>query len=131
MKERLSWFIKIWEDGNPDVFGLGECAPLDGLTKETTEQIDAELKEWQAKVNSQSIDLPSIGTDHLKGLHTFLSSSGILPHFSAVRFGVETAFLDLVNGGRRLIFNTEFVKGSPIPINGLVWMGGLDFMLQR
>ena len=39
--------------------------------------------------------------------------------------------LDLDQGGRHIIFDNAFAKGQPIPINGLIWMGGLDFMLQQ
>ncbi|MDL5050943.1 o-succinylbenzoate synthase [Oscillatoria amoena NRMC-F 0135] len=49
----------------------------------------------------------------------------------SVVFGLETAILDLQNGGKRLLYNNSFVKGEPIPINGLVWMGDLDQMLQQ
>ena len=130
MKERLSWFIRIWDDQRTEIFGLGECAPLEGLSKETPEQIDVMLDEWQAKVNSLSLKLPA-GVGSLKSLHEYLSINQILPHVSAITFGVETAILDLINGGSRLIFNNGFYKGSPIPINGLVWIGGLDYMLQQ
>ncbi|MCX8489952.1 MAG: o-succinylbenzoate synthase, partial [Cyclobacteriaceae bacterium] len=44
---------------------------------------------------------------------------------------IETALLDLSNRGERMLFKTDFLKGIPIPINGLVWIGGLDDMLQQ
>ena len=50
---------------------------------------------------------------------------------SSVYLAVEMAFLDLQKGGRRVLFDTEFTNGKPLDINGLVWMGGLDFMLQQ
>jgi L-alanine-DL-glutamate epimerase-like enolase superfamily enzyme len=36
-----------------------------------------------------------------------------------------------MQGGKRVIFKNKFIEQTPIPINGLVWMGGLDFMLQQ
>jgi L-alanine-DL-glutamate epimerase-like enolase superfamily enzyme len=39
--------------------------------------------------------------------------------------------LDLYHGGQRKIFPGSFTEGKPIPINGLIWMGGMDFMLQQ
>nr|HPH47838.1 o-succinylbenzoate synthase [Chryseolinea sp.] len=45
--------------------------------------------------------------------------------------GIETAFLDLQNGGKRLIYENAFTASKPIPINGLVWMGDLDFMMHQ
>ena len=50
----------------------------------------------------------------------------------SVRFGVETALLDLLYGGKKKHFDNEFYElGKPIQINGLVWMGSADLMLQR
>jgi o-succinylbenzoate synthase len=51
--------------------------------------------------------------------------------YPSVRFGLETALLDFRNGGRRVIFDNSFVKGKSIPINGLVWMGDMDFMTDQ
>ena len=47
-----------------------------------------------------------------------------------MRFGLETALLNLQKGD--LLFDTPFARGEEgIPINGLVWMGRYDEMLQR
>jgi L-alanine-DL-glutamate epimerase-like enolase superfamily enzyme len=47
-------------------------------------------------------------------------------------FALSTALTDLKNGGQRLLFESKFTSGeSPIPINGLVWMGNPGFMLQQ
>jgi L-alanine-DL-glutamate epimerase-like enolase superfamily enzyme len=43
----------------------------------------------------------------------------------------ETAFLDFHAGGQRIIFPNGFLHGGEIPINGLVWMGDRDFMLNQ
>jgi O-succinylbenzoate synthase len=73
-------------------------------------------------------------SDHLRRLNAVLKeyfSDFFLQQHPAVTFALETALLDLGQGGTRTIFDNSFVKGKPIPINGLVWMGGLDFMLQQ
>ena len=45
-------------------------------------------------------------------------------------FGLETALLNYQNGD--ILFDTAFSRGEVgIPINGLVWMGNYDEMLQR
>ena len=55
-------------------------------------------------------------------------------------FGLETALLDLRREGVRregekesgVLFDTAFSRGEVgIPINGLVWMGSYEEMLQR
>jgi o-succinylbenzoate synthase len=55
-----------------------------------------------------------------------------LNSWPSIRFGIETALLDLKNGGCRVIFPSEFSSGTfGIPINGLIWMGSPDFISQQ
>ena len=50
----------------------------------------------------------------------------------ALRMGIETALLDLLNGGARKIFPGSFSDGeTALPINGLIWMGHSEFMLKQ
>jgi o-succinylbenzoate synthase len=50
--------------------------------------------------------------------------------YPSMLFGLETALLNCQNGD--CLFNTAFSRGEVgIPINGLVWMGNYDEMLQR
>jgi o-succinylbenzoate synthase len=130
MKERVSWFIKLWDDKNADVFGLGECAPLPGLSKESVEEVEVALAELQKVIDGKEIKLPSNGFATLSELESFIYGLGS-NFISSVRFAFETALLDLANGGKRMIFKTNFLEGNPIPINGLIWMGGLDHTLQQ
>jgi L-alanine-DL-glutamate epimerase-like enolase superfamily enzyme len=37
----------------------------------------------------------------------------------------------LLQGGKRIIFRNDFLKGKAIPINGLIWMGDFDFMMGQ
>ncbi|MBX2971309.1 MAG: o-succinylbenzoate synthase [Cyclobacteriaceae bacterium] len=115
MKEKHSWFVKVWNENNPDCIGLGECGPLPGLSIDDRPDFEQVLRSCLQKLtdSTQSVDL--------------IVPSG----FPAIRFGIETALLDLEHGGQRKIFDNSFFKGSPIPINGLVWMGDLDSMLQQ
>ena len=55
-----------------------------------------------------------------------------LSTFPAIRFGLETAILDLEQGGNRLLYPSDFTAGTTgIPINGLIWMGNKPEMLSR
>ena len=128
MKERHSWFIKIWDESNPDCFGIGECAPLPGLSLETeTEEV---LNKVVDKINESK--LASTLANDLKSIYCFIKENFVLvENHPSIIFGLETALLDLAQGGNRTLFKNEFIKGQPIPINGLIWMGGLDFMLQQ
>jgi o-succinylbenzoate synthase len=61
-----------------------------------------------------------------------LSKEFDLRDFPSITFGLETAILDLIHGGRMMIFDTPFSHGmGSIPINGLVWMGDKDFMRRQ
>lgn len=119
MKDRTSWFIKIFDGKDPSVFGIGECAPLTGLSPEFNSEYESKLNEFVDSFSLQEIPKT------LEGIHQQFSSAA---NMSSLMFALETALLDLSNGGTRTIFNNPF---KPIPINGLIWMGGMDFMLQQ
>lgn len=126
MKDRTSWFIKIFDDKDPDVFGIGECAPLPGLSPELNDSYEADLEKFVVSFNIQK--LPA----DLEAIHSLIQSEfQSIGRKSSIVFALETAILDLANGGQRLVFKSSFNEGKPIPINGLIWMGGMDFMLQQ
>ena len=137
MKHKTSWFIKIWDPEAPEIFGLGECAPLQGLSREDIPKLDQVLDIVVGRIMHGQLGLPMISDsrfDTLLRLNAVLKeyfSDFFLQQHPAVTFALETALLDLGQGGKQTVFNNSFVKGQPVPINGLVWMGGLDFMLQQ
>lgn len=112
LRYKDTYFLKVWDESNPDVFGLGECALYKGLSREDTPQYEDKLRELCFNICND------VATD--------------LSDYSSLQFGFETALYDFSNGGRRVIADTDFVKGkSTIPINGLVWMGTFDEMSAR
>jgi len=121
MKDKTSWFIKIWDDLNPKISGIGECGPLPGLSVDAIPDIEAVLGEVVGRI--PQVDLSTFKLEHLLNF--------IPPHFPAITFGTETALLDLIHGGKRVIFDNDFIRGKPIPINGLIWMGDLNFMIDQ
>jgi o-succinylbenzoate synthase len=122
MRNRTSWFIRLWDESNPAVFGLGECAPLPGLSVD-------DRPDYEVVINQVAENVGRLNLSSATLLH---DASGLVPDgFSSILFGLETAVLDLKNGGRRMIFDNAFFVSRPIPINGLVWMGDLDEMLQQ
>ena len=129
MKNRTSWFLKIWNESDPEIFGLGESAPLTGLSKETAEEVEEELTQLQHKINHSNFELPAI--TNVADVHSYFSKIGIGSSYSSNLFALETAFLDLAKGGKRLLFDTDFITGKAIPINGLIWIGGMDKVLQQ
>ena len=124
MTQKDSWFLKVWDNSNPDVFGIGEAGPLPGLSPEKPETVEEELTGLVKRLKGITLrDLQS-ASDIFEILKRESLSSSVM-------FAAETALLDLSGGGKREIFKNDFLSGKPIPINGLVWMGGLDDMLQQ
>lgn len=105
----------------PDVRGMGECGPLPGLSIDYTPDFEERLADILEKINTSSLSTHDV--DALRNL--------VPPELPSVLFGLETALLDLQHGGRRMIFDNGFLKGEPIPINGLIWMGDMDFMMDQ
>ena len=98
-----------------DRHGVGECAPLPDLSCDALP--DQEYTSILNKVCEDFCQSGEIDDDSLRDYPSML-------------FGLETALLNLQNGDR--LFDTAFSRGETgIPINGLVWMGNHDEMLQR
>jgi o-succinylbenzoate synthase len=121
MKDKTSWFIKVWDAHHADTIGIGECGPLPGLSIDDRPDFEEKL---------------SATVDHLKHFASkdivTLPLHKILPKgYPSILFGLETALHDLSHGGRRMIFDNSFCKGTKIPINGLIWMGDSEFMLRQ
>jgi O-succinylbenzoate synthase len=134
MRDRTSWFFKIWDESNPEIVGLGECAPLAGLSAELSDEFELHLEKVIRVINESGISLEEAADScsSLKRLNILLRGiDSSLNEKPSVQFALETCFLDLNSGGKRHLFSNSFVKGQPIPINGLIWMGGMDFMLQQ
>ena len=110
--ERKVWYVTL-SDG--DRRGVGECAPLPDLS------CDAMNDEAYGKILRERCET--------------VRRTGEIPYddlrdYPSMLFGIETAWLSLKNGDR--LFDTKFSRGEAgIPINGLVWMGNYDEMLQR
>ena len=111
LKNKPTWFIKIYNENDPSIFGLGECGPIEGLSIESGDKMMHQLKKVQESIN----DLSSLD----------------LSLFPSINFGIENALNDLKNGGKRIIYQNSFIEGKPIKINGLIWMGDRDFMVNQ
>ncbi|MBV6644767.1 MAG: o-succinylbenzoate synthase [Cyclobacteriaceae bacterium] len=124
MKTRDVWYIKLLHKSTPRVYGIGEVSPLGGLSTEEMTMVPEVLGRLQQM--APSLSLPDNEKDIL------LQAAELVPsEFPSIRFGLEMAMLDLYRGGRRLLFENDFSRGKPIAINGLIWMGEEDFVLQQ
>lgn len=111
------------DEKNPEVFGLGEAGPLMGLSVDDRPDFEEKLNEVNAALKKVSLaDFNEIS----------IPAYFQLQDFPSISFALETAVFDLLNGGKRIVFQNNFSLGlSPIPINGLIWMGDKDFMQQQ
>lgn len=112
MHDKLTYFIRVFDDRNPEKFGLGECALFEGLSCD-------DVPDYEARLAEVCRDIVSVRPSRLAD-------------FPSIRFGVETALCDLKNGGFRKPFPSAWTDGrEKIPINGLVWMGTAEEMSRR
>jgi len=108
-------YIFLSEEGDPQVFGVGECSLFPGLSADDRPGFDRRLADLQRSIGK--------GADPR---HEDLSD------WPSIAFGWETALADLEGGGRRLLFPSAFTEGrAAVPINGLVWMGSKEDMLAQ
>lgn len=114
---RLSFYLKLTSDEQPDVVGVGECATLPDLSCDAMPPNDYERK-----------------------LRTFCDEyerTGVIDYeamcpYPSMLFGLETAVAQFNAKGSLNFFDTPFGRGEEgIPINGLVWMGTFEEMFKR
>ncbi len=112
MTVKDTYLIKVWDEASPDCYGLGECALFRGLGADDRPDYEAMLQRVCREINAiDSLDLSA---------------------WSSIRFGVETALLDLQNGGGGIVYPSLFTQGEQsIEINGLIWMGDKVTMAKR
>jgi len=125
MRTRDVFLIKVCRQGDLEQVGWGEAAPLAGLSPDFGPDFETLLSGILQEANARTWDLEEESVlQQVKNLVPFSLPS--------LRFGLETALLDLANGGKkRILANLFFDQGTPIPINGLIWMGTKEFMLQQ
>lgn len=113
--ERKSWIIEL-ADGERT--GIGECAPLPGLSCDDIPDYEKTLRALCDKFEQEGqIDY------------------NLMRPYPSMLFGLETALLSFLRSEgveEWRLFNNAFSRGERgIPINGLVWMGSYDEMMQR
>lgn len=115
LQTKDSWFISVWNENNPEVKGIGECSYLPGLNPENLDSYEDKINEVCERINDKD----------------FWINEGLVK-FPSIHFGLETALLDLENKGTKILFETDFSnQEQPIAINGLIWMGTFENMMQQ
>ena len=116
---RTIWLVRLTDGGRT---GVGECAPLPDLSCDAIPDYGDVLQRF-------CDDVCRTGQIDYEALRSYPS----------MLFGLETALLDLrrqelgnTSQETGVLFDTAFTRGEVgIRINGLVWMGSYEEMLQR
>lgn len=125
LKEKDTWFIKVWDDNNPAIYGLGEAGPLKGLSIDDIDDFETKLQEVLNQLEGETLP------DHDQGIYNLIRHL-VSMELPSIVFGIETALLDLLQGGQRKLYDTPLHQGTErIPINGLIWMGHTESMLLQ
>lgn len=124
LRTHKTWFIKAWDSSNPTTVGYGESAPFEGLSIDDVPDFEMRLRSALRKLEGAPVP------DSIDKVERYLAH--IEDTLPAVRFGVEVALRDLFYGGSQKIFDSDFYNNhAAIDINGLVWMGDKELMIQR
>ncbi|MBP2616450.1 o-succinylbenzoate synthase [Chryseobacterium jejuense] len=109
--DKETFILEISENGKQ---GIGECAIFRGLSFDDRPDYEEKLK-WLCENIDQNPD--------------FLKEE--LKDFPSLWFGYEQAVRNLKFEGN-LYFPSEFTEGkSAITINGLIWMGNVEYMEEQ
>lgn len=112
LKTKDTYFLIIENKGK---IGIGECAMFKGLSIDDRPDYEEKL-QWvcDSLSNNDFMVLPK------------------LTEFPSIQFGIEQAIISLGSANRFDLYPSEFTRGnSSILINGLIWMGDEDFMLNQ
>lgn len=112
LNEKITCFLRLFDESDPSRYGVGEAAVFPGLSPEADERYFYKLMELQANIRI--------------GKQTDLEA------FPSLQMGLEQCIRDFTGGCRGIYYDSEFIGGrKDIVINGLVWMGDFDKMIER
>ncbi len=112
--QKDSWIIRVGDDLVSSPCGIGECSPIPGLSIDDQSGFEIKLTGTLNRLKHGQIDMDELND------------------YPSIRFGLETALKDYSSGGSRVLFPSGFTGGGEgIRINGLIWMGDIDFMKKQ
>lgn len=115
LTEKESWLIRLSHNDFPEREVIGECGILRGLSADDRPDYEAKLKEVCRRVNEPFDELYES-----------------LREWPSIQFGLEMAFKEWNQRNSNIYLESDFTAGiKGIPINGLVWMGSKESMVQQ
>ena len=112
LTEKPTCYMRLFDESDPSRYGVGEAAIFPGLSPEADERFFYKLMELQVNVR--------------------LGASTDLSHFPSLQSGFEQCLRDFTGGCRGIYYDTPFIRSNDsIKINGLIWMGSHEEMMER
>lgn len=112
MTEKITCLLRLFDEKIPEKFAIGEAGIFPGLSPEADDRFFYKLMELQANIR--------------------IGKSTDLTQFPSLQSGLEQVIRDFTGGCNGVYFESPFVHGEEsIEINGLVWMGDYDQMIER
>ncbi len=125
MTERKSYFLKITDSALPGKFGWGECGVLPGLSFDDVPDYELQLQSVCELFNQYELEVFPFNLQ-------IILNQLVPEHLPSIRFGIETALLDIMNGGLHKIYENPFSNGvEGVLMNGLIWMGTYESMIMQ
>jgi len=113
LDQKPCWFIRLTDEEQG--CGVGEVSVIPGLSLEDPDECEIQIDHICKLINRGEMD-----------------PRQKLPAMPGVQFALESALRDLENGGKRLLYPSDFTRGRQgIPTNGLIWMGSKEFMISQ
>lgn len=114
LNDKPTWYIVLHHELT-NGYGIGECSLIPGLSIDSLDTTEVTLNEIAHRINNNDIPKPE----------EYIA-------YPAAQFALETALEDLAFAEPLSPYPGNFLTGNKkIPINGLVWMGSKEFMLDQ
>jgi o-succinylbenzoate synthase len=125
LTQRHTYYILVQALHQPLVYGIGEASPLAGLSIDDRPDLEEKIAQLCHQITG--IEIGETQNELLDFAEEFVPDD-----MPSLRFALETALLDLTNGGSRIIFQNDFSAGvKQLIINGLIWMDDIEKMQEQ
>ena len=118
------WLISFSHQGKT---GIGECSIIEGLTPfyENDVQFESLIKQCLEPLNS-------FGGTPRELLNKLDEINPSLKQYAPILFAIECALFSWLSENNNILFDNSFSRGTNgIPINGLIWMGDIEWMREQ